>query len=153
MKRTKKNLRPIAVIDIDGTIAKVGERGKLLHCTPVDWERFYNDSFDDEPIIDVCNMVIHLSRRCEIFFCTSRSERVRQKTQLWLLKTLGMTPKDYTLIMRPDKDERPDYVQKIDTFCTETTEEERKRVECIIEDSIAVAWHWRQLGYTCYNVL
>lgn len=153
MKRTKKNLRPIAVIDIDGTIAKVGERAELLKCNPVDWERFYADSFDDEPIPSVCRMVLSLSRRCEIFFCTSRSNRVRRKTQLWLLKTLGMTPEDYTLIMRADGDDRPDYIQKIDDFCAETTEEERNRVECVIDDSFAVAWHWKKLGYTCYNVL
>ena len=63
-----------------------------------------------------------------------------------------MEPSDYELIMRPNDDVRPDYVQKIDCFCANTTEEERKRVRFVIEDSIAVAWHWRQLGYTCYQV-
>lgn len=150
MKTT--NEKPIAVIDIDGTIAKVGARAKLLCCTPVDWERFYSDSFDDEPIRNVCEMVTLLRPNCEIVFCTSRAERVRQKTQEWLKKHLGMEPCDYTLIMRPNDDVRPDYVQKIDCFCANTTEEERKRVRFVIEDSIAVAWHWRQLGYTCYQV-
>ena len=150
--KTNQNERPIAVIDIDGTIAKVGDRAKLLCCTPVDWERFYNDSFDDEPIRNVCEFVRLLRQNCDIFFCTSRSERVRQKTQIWLKKHLAMEPKDYTLVMRSDKDDRPDYIQKIDAFCAGTTEEERKRVRFVIEDSIAVAWHWRQLGYTCYQV-
>lgn len=148
----QNNTKPIAVVDIDGTIAKVGPRAKLLNSTPVDWELFYNDSFDDEPIANVCYFVKMLQEECEIIFCTSRQERVRQKTQEWLKNHLGMEPSDYELIMRPNSDARPDYIQKIDCFCKETTDDERARVKFVIEDSMTVAYHWRQLGYTCYQV-
>lgn len=147
-----KSTKPIAVVDIDGTIAKVGKRADLLHKNPIDWEQFYADSFDDDPIEDVCDFVRMLRPACEIFFCTSRSEMVRHKTQNWLKKHLGMEPKDYTLIMRPCNDDRPDYISKIDCFESETTQEERERVKFVIEDSMCVAWSWREAGYRTYQV-
>ena len=152
MKRNREQM-PIAVVDIDGTIAKVGARAALLLSEPIDWEKFYADEFDDEPIRSVCDMVMHLARRYEIIFCTSRKERVRQKTQLWILKHLGMTPDDYHLIMRPDDDERPDYLQKIACFQDDTTEKERQRVALILDDSIEVALEWKRLGYTVLKAL
>ena len=41
------------IIDIDGTISKVGERIKYLQSEPKDWDSFYNDCFEDEPIANV----------------------------------------------------------------------------------------------------
>lgn len=147
----KKNLantpKPIAVIDIDGTISTVGPRARFLEQQPIDWERFYNDAFDDEPIAPMCQFLLLMRPHYEIFFCTSRAERSRRKTQCWLESRLGLTPQDYTLIMRPDNDFRPDYIQKIDCFKAETTAEERERVAFVIDDSPTVMYHWRRLGY------
>lgn len=147
----KKNLantqKPIAVIDIDGTISTVGPRARFLEQVPIDWEAFYADAFDDEPIVPMCNMLQMMKGNYEIIFCTSRAERSRRKTQCWLEARLGFTPQDYTLIMRPDRDIRPDYVQKIECFKAETTPEERERVAFVIDDSPTVMFHWRRLGY------
>lgn len=150
--KTKDSKRPIAIIDIDGTIAKVGHRGQYLEQCPIDWNAFYNDSFDDEPIRNVCYFVKLLQKECDIFFCTSRREVVRDKTQQWLKNHLGMEPSDYELIMRQAGDDRPDYISKIDNFIIHTTQEERSRVKFVIEDSMTVAWHWRQQGFTTYKV-
>ena len=142
----------IAVIDIDGTLCIVGERRKFIEQFPQDWERFYADSFDDLPIPAVCDLVRELAKTYNIFFCTSRRESVRQKTQLWLKRHLGMTPQDYTLIMRSNTDRRPDVLSKIDTFTQTTTEAERADVAFVIEDSPAMAVMWRQFGYLCIQV-
>jgi hypothetical protein len=40
----------IVIVDIDGTISKVGDRIKYLKQDPKDWESFYKDCFEDEPI-------------------------------------------------------------------------------------------------------
>ena len=150
MKQNKE--RAIAVVDIDGTIARMGDRARILDTYPIDWDKFYADPFNDEPIKNVCYFVKLLHKECDIIFCTSRSEKVRQKTQSWLKKHLDMDPSDYGLIMRPTNDERPDYISKIDCFFNETTDEERSRVRFVIEDSLTVAWHWRQKGFTTYQV-
>lgn len=144
--------RKIVVIDIDGTLCVVGDRRKYMEQDQPDWDAFYRDDFDDLPIGTVCDFVRSLSKHYEIFFCTSRRETVRQKTQIWLQRNLCMSPKDYTLIMRSDSDHRPDVISKIDTFTQETTEDERADVAFVIEDSLDMAYRWRQLGYRCFHV-
>lgn len=145
--------KPIAVIDIDGTIAEVGTRGRYFEQNPIDWDAFYRENFDDKPIANVCDFVKRMRNEYEIIFCTARRECVRQQTQEWLLKNLGFQPADYTLIMRENGDTRPDYVQKIDNFIQETTSEERERVGFVIDDSLTVATCWRlRLGYRVFNL-
>ena len=151
MKREEE--KRIMVVDIDGTISEVGlRRRRLLEQFPVDWDAFYRDNFDDLPKRDVCSFVQFNARRMEVFFCTSRRESVRDKTQKWLLRNLGMQPRDYTLIMRENSDERPEHIQKLDQFFRETTEEERRRVLFVVEDDKTVARMWHRKGFTCFVV-
>lgn len=44
------NNKGIVICDIDGTISRVGDRLKYLQQNPKDWDSFYNDCFNDEPI-------------------------------------------------------------------------------------------------------
>ena len=151
MKR--QETKRIMVVDIDGTLAEVGlRRRRLLEQLPVDWEAFYRDDFDDLPRRNVCSFVQFNARTMELFLCTSRRESVRDKTQRWLLRNLGMQPRDYTLIMRANGDDRPEHIQKLDQFFRETTEEERRRVLFVVEDNKAVARMWRRRGFTCFIV-
>lgn len=150
MKTTPK---PIAIIDIDGTIAEVGARGRYFEQNPIDWDAFYRDNFDDKPIKNVCDFVKIMRKEYDIVFCTARRECVRQKTQLWLSKNLGFEPSDYTLIMRNDTDTRPDYIQKIDSFMHATTPEERGRVSFVVEDSTTMAVMWKiKLGLRVFKL-
>lgn len=144
-------MKKIAVIDIDGTLSIVGRRRRYIESDPKDWERFYADSFDDAPIREMCDFVRWLAKTYEVFFCTSRRECVRRQTQVWLQQYLLMSPKEYTLIMRPDADKRPDVISKIDAFTKETTPEEREQVAFVIEDSAAMAAMWRGFGYRCFH--
>ena len=45
------------IVDIDGTISRIGERLKYLIQSPKDWDSFYGDCFDDEPIIEIVGLV------------------------------------------------------------------------------------------------
>ena len=38
-------MKKTVIVDIDGTISKVGERLKYLLQSPKDWDSFYNDCF------------------------------------------------------------------------------------------------------------
>lgn len=145
-------MRDIAVIDIDGTLCVVGDRRKFIEQSPPDWAAFYASSFDDRPITAVCDLVRQMALCYDLIFCTSRRESVRQRTQIWLERHLGMPPRDYTLIMRPDDDRRPDVQSKIERFKLETTPEERGSVAFVIEDSVSMAAAWRRAGYKCFQV-
>ena len=101
------------IVDIDDTVAMPGDRNKYLLEEPINWEAFYADPFEDEPKIEMVNLVKNLSCHYRIVFCTGRSERVRKKTKKWLDKYFeGLPINDYTLLMRPDGDPRPDHKLK-----------------------------------------
>ena len=41
--------KDIVIVDIDGTIAKVGDRLKYLQQEPKDWDSFYEHCNEDNP--------------------------------------------------------------------------------------------------------
>ena len=97
--------KDIVIVDIDGTIAKIGDRLKYLQQDPKDWDSFYEHCDEDEPIEDIIRLVQRL-HFCgyNIVFCTGRRESVRNKTIEWIKKHLGFESWHYRLLMRKDND-------------------------------------------------
>lgn len=131
---------PAAVIvDIDGTIAKCGDR-----------DIYDNDrAIDDTPHLDVINhtRVIALDEDAEVILMTARSERFRDVTARWL----SMHDIRYkTLLMRPDGDEREDTFVKYDLF-NQHIRGVYNVVACF-DDRDQVVAMWRSIGLRCYQV-
>ena len=78
--------RKVVVVDIDGTIAKVGDRLKYLQQTPKDWDSFYAACNEDKPILPIMVLVNMLAKTYDIVFCTGRRESEREKTRTWIVK-------------------------------------------------------------------
>lgn len=140
----------IIVVDIDGTIAKVGDRLKYLQQEKKDWDGFYEHCDEDEPIEDMCRLVEDLWEwGYHIVFCTGRRASVRGKTIKWIHQYLNIGV-DYDLLMRKDGDWRHD---------TEVKPELLKKagitpdnVYLILEDRDSMVAKWRELGYRCLQV-
>lgn len=136
------------IVDIDGTIAKVGDRLKYLQQEPKDWDSFYEHCDEDEPILDVINIVKSLYKTGHgIIFCTGRRESVRVKTEKWIQDHVGLTPNEYSLLMRKDNDWRHDVIVKPLMLNVPAGE-----VLCVLEDRNSMVNKWRELGYTCLQV-
>lgn len=141
-------MRNIVVVDIDGTIAKVGDRLKYLQQKKKDWDAFYEHCDEDEPIKDMLTLVYDLHRSYNrIVFCTGRGESVRAKTEDWLSKHLGIK---YILLMRSDGDFRHDTEVKPELLANAGVSP--KKVLCILEDRDSMVAKWRELGYRCLQV-
>lgn len=142
------------IVDIDGTIAKVGERIKYLKQSPKDWDSFYNACFDDEPIQAIVDLVNKLSWEYDIVFCTGRRESIRWQTAQWLNEHFGESAAFYyrsdDLLMRPDKDHRHDTEVKPELLARAglTTD----NVAFILEDRNSMVKRWREIGFTCLQV-
>lgn len=140
------------IVDIDGTIARPGERLKYLESDPPDWGSFYNDCFDDEPILEIIELVkmFIVKRGYRVVFCTGRRESVRFKTEKWIKNYLGFKPTIDSLLMRSDGDHRrdvfvkPEMLDKSSVFFSD--------VLFILEDRNSMVKKWRDLGYTCLQV-
>lgn len=140
----------IIVVDIDGTIAKVGDRLKYLQQDKKDWDAFYEHCGEDEPIKDMCSLVSDLYKLgYKIVFCTGRRESVREKTRNWLTQNVISTYDD-ELLMRKDGDWRhdtevkPELLQKAGITPDD--------VYFILEDRNSMVAKWRELGYRCLQV-
>lgn len=141
-------MKNIVVVDIDGTIAKVGDRLKYLQQEKKDWDSFYEHCDEDEPIKDMLELVYDLyCSDNRIVFCTGRREGVRAKTEAWLSKHLDI---EYILLMRPDGDFRHDMMVKPELLDQMGITPDR--VYCILEDRDSMVAKWRELGYRCLQV-
>ena len=141
-------MKNIVVVDIDGTIAKVGDRLKYLQQAKKDWDSFYEHCDEDEPIKDIIDVVQALYwDDYKIVFCTGRRESVRFKTVVWIQKN-GFSKFD--LLMRPDGDFRHDTMVKPELLATAGYTPDN--VLCIFEDRDSMVSRWRDLGYRCLQV-
>lgn len=143
-------MRDIVVVDIDGTIAKIGDRLKYITGqNPKDYNSFYDHVEEDEPITNILDIVLQLARSYRIVFCTGRAERCREQTERWLRHYICM-PFDYKLLMRKNGDHRhdvevkPELLKKAGIF--------PDQVLCILEDRSSMVKKWRELGFTCLQV-
>lgn len=144
----------IVVVDIDGTIAKVGDRLKYLQQENKDWDSFYEHCDEDEPIEDMVRLVSDFYEwGYNIVFCTGRRESVREKTRDWIKDNLYMEHQ-YDLLMRKDKDWRHDTEVKPELlakwmWCNKV---EPSDIYLILEDRDSMVAKWRELGYRCLQV-
>jgi acid phosphatase class B len=140
----------IVVVDIDGTIAKVGDRLKYLQQENKDWDAFYEHCDEDEPIKDIIELIELMQiHEYNIVFCTGRRELVRKKTEDWLFKNIWCLRK-YKLLMRKDGDWRHDTEVKPELLQKAGITPDK--VYFILEDRDSMVAKWRELGYRCLQV-
>lgn len=143
------------VVDIDGTIAKVGERLKYIQQTPKDYEAFYNACDEDEVITPIADLVDTLTCHYYIVFCTGRKEYCYEKTYEWLKKyILGSDTKNSPLLMRDKNDNRHDTEVKPELLFKWMRENRytQENIAFILEDRTSMVNKWRELGFTCLQV-
>lgn len=144
--------KDIIICDIDGTISQVGERLRFLEQESKDWDSFYNDCFDDEPIPEMVMLISKLSQAgYQIIFCTGRRESVRDLTAKWIRKHTGNQLSCPRILMRSNGDYRHDTVVKPELLHL-LSPDERQRIAFILEDRDSVVRVWRDLGYRCLQV-
>lgn len=138
------------VVDIDGTIAKVGNRLKYLQQEKKDWDAFYKHCDEDEPIKDIIELIELMQiHEYNIVFCTGRRESVRKKTEDWLFKNIWCL-REYKLLMRKDNDWRPDTEVKPELLDNAGITPDD--VWFILEDRDSMVAKWRELDYRCLQV-
>ena len=118
----------VYVFDIDGTLADCTHRIHLIdkrlhpHSKDRDYNRFFDEMCDDDPIeymVNLCRALIDNNE--DVVFLTGRPERTREATIDWLNENglavgidMASSERDsvYNLIMRSDDDDRPSTVCK-----------------------------------------
>lgn len=148
------------ICDIDGTVADLSQRLhhiKAADGTPVlkpNWDAFFDDCFDDEPIDKVFEIVRALKvAGHSIIFLSGRSDRVRGLTNRWLMTHSHL--KGYWLFMRKHGDHRPDNQVKAELLdlAQQQLEFSDAEILCVLDDRRQVVDMWRERGLLCLQTV
>ena len=99
-----------AIFDIDGTIADCSHR--LQYAQTKQWDEFHLRCMEDLVIVNIADLMIHVSQVADVMLLTGRPEKYRFMTKRWLNEAQLDAFYD-ELLMRPDGDFTPDYQMKI----------------------------------------
>jgi hypothetical protein len=98
------NHRPLAVFDLDNTLADTAHRQRFLERKPRDWDAFFAAAPQDPPLEEGVALARESARECEVLYLTGRPERCRRDTLDWLAAH-GLP--EGRIRMRRDNDRRP----------------------------------------------
>jgi hypothetical protein len=98
------NDRPLAVFDLDNTLADTAHRQRFLERKPRDWNGFFAAAPQDPPLAEGVALARESARECEVLYLTGRPERCRRDTVDWLAAH-GLP--EGRIRMRRDNDRRP----------------------------------------------
>ncbi|WP_327319713.1 phosphatase domain-containing protein [Streptomyces sp. NBC_01235] len=101
---TDSSKKPLAVFDLDNTLADTAHRQRFLERAPRDWAAFFAAAPQDPPIPEGVALVLAHAEECEVVYLTGRPERCRRDTLEWLA-TQGLP--EGRVHMRRNDDRRP----------------------------------------------
>ncbi|MFI5806207.1 hypothetical protein [Streptomyces sp. NPDC051561] len=134
--------RPLAVFDLDGTLADSSHRQHLLERTPRDWDAFFAGAPKDPPLTEGVAMVLRSAEECEVVYLTGRPERCRRDTVAWLAAQ-GLP--EGRLWMRGDNDRRPARLTKLEVLRKLARDGE---VRVLVDDDPKVCEAAQKAGFT-----
>lgn len=140
-------MKAIVIVDIDGTLTKVGARVECLQKTPPDWDSFYARCGEDEPVERIADLVADLYSCYRVILCSGRRESCRADTLRWLDR--HEIPFNQ-LLLRPNGDHRHDTEIKPELLkeaCIPLDE-----IAFVLEDRNSMVKKWRELGLICLQV-
>ena len=136
------------IFDIDGTLADLNGREDFLKTGNPDWKSFNTDMDRDIPNLPVMELYKTLwdTGKYEMIIVSGRQERFRKLTETWLF--WHKIPFK-TLLMRGDKDNRPDSEIKQDIL--KQLQKDGKEILFVVDDRQSVVDMWRANGITCLH--
>ncbi|MEU3841223.1 hypothetical protein AB0E88_14470 [Streptomyces sp. NPDC028635] len=105
--------RPLAVFDLDNTLADTAHRQRFLERRPKDWDGFFAAAPEDPPLAEGVALAVECAKECEVVYLTGRPERCRADTLDWLAEH-GLP--EGRVHMRRDDDRRPARRTKLETL-------------------------------------
>ncbi|MEU1037978.1 hypothetical protein ACFYP4_11245 [Streptomyces sp. NPDC005551] len=136
------NSRPLAVFDLDGTLADTAHRQRFLERRPRDWDAFFAAAPHDPPLAEGVALVLESAGECEVVYLTGRPERCRRDTVAWLAAQ-GLP--EGTLRMRGDSDRRPARRTKLEILRRLARDRE---IRILVDDDELVCEDAERAGFT-----
>ncbi|MFC3572494.1 hypothetical protein ACFOZ0_04195 [Streptomyces yaanensis] len=139
---TKDSSRPVAVFDLDNTLADTAHRQRFLEREPRDWDAFFAAAPQDPPLAEGTALLLKTAEECEVVYLTGRPVRCRRDTLDWLAAH-GLP--EGRLYMRTNGDRRPARVTKLEIL----RELGRGReIRVLVDDDELVCQDAERAGFT-----
>lgn len=138
--------RPLAIFDLDGTLADSAHRQHFLASNPRDWDGFFAAAPQDPPLAQGVQLCRTAARECEVVYLTGRPERCRKDTVAWLAAQ-GLPSGD--LHMRRAHDRRPARTTKLEVL---QRLGQRREVRMLVDDDELVCGDARRAGFRVVTV-
>ncbi|MGW4750823.1 phosphatase domain-containing protein [Streptomyces chartreusis] len=139
---TDSNKPPLAVFDLDNTLADTAHRQRFLERKPRDWDAFFAAAPQDPPIEEGVAMARASGEECEVVYLTGRPERCRRDTLDWLAAH-GLP--EGRVYMRRNDDRRPARRTKLEILnrlaCT-------RDIRVLVDDDELVCEDAERAGFT-----
>ncbi|MER6127025.1 hypothetical protein ABT173_31440 [Streptomyces sp. NPDC001795] len=136
------NSRPVAVFDLDNTLADTAHRQRFLETKPRDWAAFFAAAPQDPPLVEGTALVRKSAEDCEIVYLTGRPARCRRDTLDWLAAH-GLP--QGRLYMRSNGDRRPARVTKLEILHELARGHE---IRVLVDDDELVCQDAERAGFT-----
>ncbi|GAB2853235.1 hypothetical protein GCM10027074_20240 [Streptomyces deserti] len=139
---TDSSKAPLAVFDLDNTLADTAHRQRFLERRPRDWDAFFAAAPQDPPIPEGVALVRESARDCEVVYLTGRPERCRRDTLEWLAAQGLPGGRVY---MRRDADRRPARFTKLEILRRLARTRE---IRVLVDDDELVCADAERAGFT-----
>lgn len=145
-------IKPIAIFDLDGTVALNEHRQHLVQNQPKDWPAFYRACVDDTPNWPVITAASALKDAgFELWLWSGRSDEVVDLTWDWLRKKAGCLHLWDNIRMRRRNDFTEDSELKRQ-WLESLVPPFRRRIAFVFDDRDRVVQMWRDNGLACFQV-
>ncbi|WP_216590090.1 LNS2 domain-containing protein [Streptomyces brasiliscabiei] len=136
------NDRPLAVFDLDNTLADTAHRQRFLEGARRDWDAFFAAAPQDPPLAEGVALARESAEECEVVYLTGRPERCRRDTVDWLAAH-GLP--EGRIWMRRNNDRRPARRTKLEIL----RELSRTReIRVLVDDDELVCEDAERAGFT-----
>ncbi|MBZ3905372.1 hypothetical protein WB401_39290 [Streptomyces brasiliscabiei] len=136
------NDRPLAVFDLDNTLADTAHRQRFLEGARRDWAAFFAAAPQDPPLAEGVALARESAEECEVVYLTGRPERCRRDTVDWLAAH-GLP--EGRIWMRRNNDRRPARRTKLEIL----RELSRTReIRVLVDDDELVCEDAERAGFT-----
>ncbi|WP_328436712.1 hypothetical protein OHA71_05335 [Streptomyces sp. NBC_00444] len=139
---TDSNKRPLAVFDLDNTLADTAHRQRFLERKPRDWDAFFAAAPQDPPLAEGVALLLESAEECEVVYLTGRPEHCRRDTLDWLAAQ-GL-PKG-RVFMRRNADFRPARHTKLEILRRLARDRE---IRVLVDDDELVCEDAERAGFT-----
>ncbi|MEU0992129.1 hypothetical protein [Streptomyces sp. NPDC005953] len=133
--------RPLAIFDLDGTLADTAHRQHFLERTPRDWGAFFAAAPEDPPLAEGVRVCLTAAEECEVVYLTGRPERCRKDTVAWLAAQ-GLPAG--AVHMRRNGDRRPARTTKLEVLARLGRQRD---VRMLVDDDVLVCLDARRAGF------